>query len=80
MKLLTLVLLSFSSSFHFVGENTTEVQEASWGKFVLIADDTYNYTHGDTIVLSDDAPIVDGFLMGGDYHAIKVSDGKHLMK
>ena len=80
MKLLTLLLLSFSSAYQFVGENTTEVQEATFGKFVLIAEDTYNFTHGDTIVLSENAQIVDGYLMGGDYNAVKISHGKHLMK
>jgi len=76
-----MIFLSLLNVYAFVGENTLEVQENSKGKFVLIAEDTYNFNAGDTIYLSKKAVIVDGeYLHGGDYYAKVIGDGAAKMK
>lgn len=76
-----MIFLSLLNVYAFVGENTQAVQENNKGKFVLIAEDTYNFNAGDTIYLSKNAVIVDGeYLHGGDYYAKVIGDGAAKMK
>lgn len=76
-----MIFLSLLNVYAFVGENTTQVQENSKGKFVLIAEDTYNFNAGDTIYLSKTALLVDNeYLHGGDYYAKVIGDGAAKMK
>ena len=76
-----MIFLSLLNVYAFVGENTGLVQENSKGKFVLIAEDTYNFNAGDTIYLSKNAVLVDGeYLHGGDYYAKVIGDGAAKMK
>ena len=76
-----MIFLSLLNVYAFVGENTGLVQENNKGKFVLIAEDTYNFNAGDTIYLSKNAVLVDGeYLHGGDYYAKVIGDGAAKMK
>jgi len=76
-----MIFLSLLNVYAFVGENTGLVQENNKGKFVLIAEDTYNFNAGDTIYLSKNAVLVDGeYLHGGDYFAKVIGDGAAKMK
>ena len=76
-----MIFLSLLNVYAFVGENTGLVQENNKGKFVLIAEDTYNFNAGDTIYLSKNALLVDGeYLHGGDYFAKVIGDGAAKMK
>ena len=76
-----MIFLSLLNVYAFVGENTQAVQENSKGKFVLIAEDTYNFNAGDTIYLSEKAVLVDGeYLHGGDYYAKVIGEGAAKMK
>jgi len=76
-----MIFLSLLNVYAFVGENTGLVQENNKGKFVLIAEDTYNFNAGDTIYLSKNALLVDGeYLHGGDYYAKVIGDGAAKMK
>mgnify|MGYP000271234092 CR=1 FL=1 len=76
-----MIFLSLLNLYAFVGENTTQVQQNSKGKFVLIAEDTYNFNAGDTIYLAKNALIVDNeWLHGGDYYAKVIGEGAAKMK
>jgi hypothetical protein len=76
-----MIFLSLLNVYAFVGENTQAVQQNSKGKFVLIAEDTYNFNAGDTIYLSKTAVLVDGeYLHGGDYYAKVIGEGAAKMK
>lgn len=78
---MSMIFLSLLNIYAFVGENTTQVQQNSKGKFVLIAEDTYNFNAGDTIYLAKNALIVDSeWLHGGDYYAKVIGEGAAKMK
>jgi len=54
-----------------VGENTSKIKKDKKGKdYALIMDASKNFAVGDTI-RPGNAPIVDGYIMGGDYKTEK---------
>ena len=64
----------------FLGENTEKVKTGASGKYTTISESSKNFNQGDTIMLGNKAPIIDGYLMGGDYKASKVGKKKYKMK
>ena len=65
-----------------VGEQTDEIKTDDKGqKYVLQDYDTdYGMMKGDTVQLSPDAPVTEGYLMGGDYHGKETKGSKKRKK
>ena len=62
------------------GENTSEIKKDKKGKdYALIIDDTKNFSRGDTI-RPGNAPIIDNYIMGGDYETEKKGKKNYKIK